>query len=105
MWVQNIRQRYAFPKVDNSFYCPCCVDHPYKTIREIATHLVTIHTQADVETMGYSVFMLHRVISFDKVQAASAAALEHYVSDKNYYKKVSARLGSKASMYASINEK
>ena len=105
MWAKNIRQRYAFPKVESKFYCPCCVEHPYKNIPEIATHLVTIHTQTDIETMGYSVFMLHRVIHFDKVQSASVATLEHYISDKNYYKKVRARHGSKASLYASVSEK
>ena len=79
MWAKNIRQRYAFPKVESKFYCPCCVDHAYKNIPEIATHLVTIHTQTDIETMGYSVFMLHRIISFDKTHSASVATLEHYI--------------------------
>ena len=79
MWAMNIRQKYAFPKVEGAFYCPCCVDHSYKKISEIATHLVTTHSQKDIETMGYSVFMLHRILDFDKTHSTSVCALTHYV--------------------------
>ena len=79
MWALNMRQRYSFPKVESAFYCACCVDHPYKSIPLLVAHIVTAHTQKDIETMGYSVFMLHRILDFDSVQSASVAALTHYV--------------------------